>query len=55
MKQWLEPGRTEAQIKAEALREASDEFVSGPPEALYTSTAAAWLRDRADRIERGES
>lgn len=45
----LLPGRTEAEVKAEALREAADALPPGY--GLHPN----WLRDRASRIERGES
>lgn len=42
--------RTEAEIKAEALREAAEDLYSdkGPGNMFSTAT---WLRERADRIE----
>ena len=51
----------EAQAAAKAVRGAADDmrtktlFVNGPPTRTSRDFCAAWLRDRADRIERGES
>lgn len=42
----LLPGRTEAEVKAEALREAAP--------GCNCEDDYAWLNDRADRIEKGE-
>lgn len=41
--------RTEAEVKAEALREAADDLYSdnGPGNPLSTAT---WLRERAERL-----
>jgi hypothetical protein len=46
--------RKESEAKAEALREAADDFYSDscPDHRLSTAT---WLRERANRIERGDS
>lgn len=51
----LLPGRTEVEVKAEALEEAATSLegglgVEGTPGTLYEYRA--WLRARADRIER---
>lgn len=46
--------RDSAAVKAEALREAADALYGndGPDHPLSTAT---WLRERADRIERGNT
>ena len=58
----LYPGRTEAEVKAEALRGAArevaaEEFLRALPPAEYgetaVETAADWLNDLADTIEKG--
>ena len=45
-----DPRRTEAQVKAEALREAADQIDRGPALPLPPSVFSALVRERADRI-----
>ena len=47
----LFPGRTEAEIKAEALREAADDVQDGEVWTWDADRLCGLLRDRADRIE----
>lgn len=48
----LLPGRTEAEVKAEALREAADAYSALPEgeRTYFPAIHANWLRARADRI-----
>ena len=46
----LFPGRTEAEVKAEALEEAADKWGS----QIRTGGAGSWLRDRAAAIRAGD-
>lgn len=56
------PGRTEAQVGAQYLREAAEVLKDGMNASAhfnypvpYVADAVDWLEDRADRIERGEA
>lgn len=55
----LLPGRTEAEVKAEALEEAADSLVVwgvlAKAELLHVSSVRSWLRHRAAALLRGES
>lgn len=48
------PGRTEAQVKAEALREICGRLPLSNDDVIGGRDLRNWLRTRADRIERGE-
>ena len=51
----LIPGRSEAEVKAEALREAADAADREKVDSLLPGVIGlSWLRDRADRIAGGE-
>lgn len=43
--------RTEAEVKAEALREAADDWYGDGGAWDKRGSEATWLRERADRIE----
>lgn len=51
----LLPGRTEAEVKAEALREAADAMDADPEFRDPLRLKADWTRARADELERGAS
>ena len=47
----------DAEVRAQALRDAADDYRSGQITGIFAirdEYAENWLRDRADRIERGE-
>ncbi len=51
----LLPGRSEAEVKAEALREAADAADREKVDSLLPGVIGlSWLRDRADRLAGGE-